>query len=71
MELAEAILQALKDEALDTGCAGTRDGEMLSGMLGRIIARVDRLVAPGPAVVSKNGTDRSYEQRLRDSGHLG
>ncbi len=44
MDLAEAIKQAIQDEADDLGCSGAELPEFLSGMLDRIGTRINHLM---------------------------
>jgi ParB-like chromosome segregation protein Spo0J len=70
MEPMEALIRAIEDEAEHLGLNTSEIDMRLGEVLERIVFRFKSLTAPGPVIAPKNGTDRSYEQRLRDSGHL-
>lgn len=44
MDKVDALIQAIKDEALNLGCSGTHEAEFVSDMLDRIVRRMDHLL---------------------------
>lgn len=70
MDPVDALVAAVREEIDDLGLNTSPVDVRVCEILERILTRMNHLLGD-TGHTRKNGTDRSYEQRLKDSGHLG